>query len=46
MRPNDTDIESSVYECFVCGLRTTDPEADTCPSCGSELNNISKPRDL
>jgi len=46
MRPNKAPGENELYECFGCGNRTEAPEGRFCPSCGSELRNLSRGRDL
>lgn len=46
MRPNIEEIGVKVYECFTCGARTAHPDAGTCPSCGAELLNLGRARDL
>lgn len=44
MRPRDDHTGAAVYECFECGARMEGP--GWCPSCGGELRNIGRARDL
>lgn len=46
MHSTTVTTSESVYECFGCGARTTEPVSRDCDRCGGELRNISRPRDL
>ncbi|MDZ7700805.1 MAG: rubrerythrin-like domain-containing protein [Halobacteriales archaeon] len=36
----------ALHECFTCGRRVRDPDTRECSSCGGQLRNLSRPRDL
>jgi len=38
--------QTELYECFSCGKRASDPEAQECISCGGDLLNLGQSRDL
>lgn len=46
MRPSGVTSEREVYECYSCGRRFEAPESRYCGTCGSEVRNIGRSRDL
>ncbi|MCY4731128.1 rubrerythrin-like domain-containing protein [Natronomonas gomsonensis] len=46
MRPNIFGGGTELYECFDCGRRTETAETPSCSSCGGELRNLTRSRDL
>jgi len=46
MRPKGNEDVQELYECPVCGERTSDTEGRLCGSCGCEMINLGKSRDL
>jgi rRNA maturation endonuclease Nob1 len=46
MRPNIFGGRTELYECFGCGRRTEAAETLSCSSCGGELRNLGRSRDL
>lgn len=46
MRPSDTELGETIYECFECGHRITQQEFRECPHCGGTLKHLGRPRDL
>ncbi|MFB6150037.1 MAG: rubrerythrin-like domain-containing protein [Halobacteriales archaeon] len=46
MRPTETEVTDQLYECFHCGARNRTTDKGACKSCGGQVHNISKPRDL
>jgi rRNA maturation endonuclease Nob1 len=46
MRPEKSDTGVEMYECHDCGARATDPDLRVCETCGGDLHNIGRGRDL
>lgn len=46
MHTSTVTVTRELHECFDCAERVRDPETRDCPSCGGELRNLSRARDL
>lgn len=46
MRPEKTEEESKLHECYDCGARVHNPDQRFCTTCGGEMRNIGRARDL